>query len=361
MKMNLYTSSSKPFSFLLKCIFYALPILILIAFVNFFGDAERLFENKLEKIVSNLNLQNYNVMNYQHLNDRIYQKNYILNLKSKPDIAIIGSSRTKLIRSDFLNSKKILVNNSVNGASIEDFVSLIQLYKNKTVMPKEIIMGLDINMLHDKINTEKWKILSQFYYQESFVKEHFSHKFRKYSEILSISYFQSSYKILLKNIMGQSKPMTTLNIYNDSETKLSDGAMTYSKKYRERTMNEIFVKINKQLSSKEFNSSDFIFSNKRLKDLLKIFTYLRSENVKLTVIILPVHPVIFDSNFKDKSIVDEFYLRMNYLSKRFSFRLFGNYNPNQYNLHNDDFYDGWHLKESGLLKFLNSHKIILPQ
>jgi hypothetical protein len=335
-------------------------VLIFISFVNYFGDAERLFENKLEKIVSSLNLQNFNVMNYQHLNDRIYQKNYILNLKSRPDVAIIGSSRTKLIRSGFVHSH-LLVNNSVNGGSIEDFVSIIQLYRNKSVLPNQIILGIDINMLHRYINTEKWKILSQYYYQESLYKEPFRNKYRRYSEILSLSYFQSSYKILLKNILGQSKPMKTLNIYNNSETKLSDGAITYSKKYRERTANEVNLKIKKQLNSKEFSYTDFILSKNRLKDLLKVFTFLKSANVKLKVVVLPVHPIIFDLNFKNKPIVDEFYLQMNYLSQLFGFKFIGRYDPTLYNLHHEDFYDGWHLKESGLLKYIDSHKLSLNQ
>jgi predicted glycosyltransferase involved in capsule biosynthesis len=128
--------------FILKIIIIAFPIIVLLLLTNYFGDAARLFDNDYEKQMAKIIINGQYVTNVENYDERLFQKELIISEEIYPNFVIVGSSRTMLINSDLFLSSSFL-NNSVSGASIEDIISIYQLYKVNNKLPKKILLGVD--------------------------------------------------------------------------------------------------------------------------------------------------------------------------------------------------------------------------
>ncbi|MGI6723819.1 MAG: hypothetical protein ACOX39_05525 [Arcobacteraceae bacterium] len=81
-----------------------------------------------------------------NIDERIFRKKQIKYLKNDVEFIAIGSSRTMQLRKNMFLDDGInnFQNYSVSGASLEDYIALIQVHKNKFgKLPKNIILGLD--------------------------------------------------------------------------------------------------------------------------------------------------------------------------------------------------------------------------
>ena len=67
-------------------------------------DAAKIFHTGYERNIANIIYSSKNATNISNYDERILQKELINKIKSKPDILILGSSRTMLINSSYFES-----------------------------------------------------------------------------------------------------------------------------------------------------------------------------------------------------------------------------------------------------------------
>jgi len=70
-------------------------------------------------------------------------------LNISPNVVALGSSKLLQIDSSFFPNK-LFINNSVSGATIDDFITIYFMYKKKGLAPKKIILGLDASLLNKR-------------------------------------------------------------------------------------------------------------------------------------------------------------------------------------------------------------------
>jgi hypothetical protein len=334
--------------FIYKISISALIISLILISVNFFGDAAKLFDSDYEKRMANIIFAGDNVTNISNYDERKFQKELISKLEYTPDILILGSSRTMLINNKYFPDQ-LIFNSSVSGASIEDFISIYHLYKIEGVLPKKIIIGIDPWLFNINNNQVRWKSLLNEYNQFHNKDLVASPSYFKYKQLLSPSYFQSS----IKNIGKNTEPYGTSVDYNVTNTKLTDGSLTYSKTFREATSSEIEVKVSGYIQGNIYSIENFNeLSPKIIGDFKKLIKDIKG-NSQIEFFLAPYHPTVYEVVKNDYPMVLKTENFINDFAKQNSIQVLGSFNPNIISINEDYFYDGMHLKEKGIMRILN--------
>lgn len=341
--------------FIKNSILIILPILTILLATNYFGDAARLFNSDYEKEMAKIILSGKYVTNVENYDERLFQKELIYNDKVKPNFVVIGSSRTLHINSDICSSNSFL-NNSVSGASLEDIISIYQLYKVNNKLPQKLIIGIDPWLFNNSSNGERWKTIGDYYYQfinRDVEKNKF---YYKYKELFSLSYFQSSLKLIPSVIMGKSDPVSTKNKYNSLGTKLTDGSLIYGNEYRTASQKKIDEKIFSYITRKEiYGMEGFnVISDKKWKDFELLMTDIKKNNIEVTFFMSPYAPIVYERIKKDYPVVLKVEQKINNFSSLNKIKIYGSFNPSYCNLDKTFFYDAMHLKENGIQRIYNN-------
>jgi hypothetical protein len=340
--------------FIIKTSVFAIGILILLISVNYWGDAAKIFHTGYERNIANIIFENKNATNISNYDERILQKELINKIKSKPDILILGSSRTMLINSSYFENKK-LINNSVSGASIEDCIAIYQMYKAKNILPKKIILGIDPWLFNENNGQQRWHSLQKEYYN-FFSKT--IHKQKnilsdKTQQLVSFSYFQSSLRSLPAVILGKSNPIPSNKMYNESNTKIIDGSLAYSEKYRNVSVEDVNNKAKNYIANQIYSIENFDkISPKIFNEFNKLCKEIKTNDIELSFFLAPYHPLVYKKIKEDyKVVLEEENKIINYANQN-NIRIFGSFNPVKIEIDNTGFYDGMHSKEKTIQKIL---------
>jgi hypothetical protein len=348
--------------FILKIILVLAPILLFVVSVNYFGDAANLFSIGYEKKVADEILKGNNITNIYNYDQRLLEKHLINNSTLCPDVLVIGSSRVMLINSSYFK-KQTFLNAGVIGASIEDLLAIYQLFEQKKCLPKKIILGLDPWTLNIYNGQTRWTTLNQEYFnlynrltnKNKVTKD--EHIKSKYSQLVSPSYFISSFK---KILLASSKPIATKTKINKTFTKLVDGSITYDLERRSATPDEIEKRAIDFISADIYSIENFDKLSTEIRFLLKKFIeHLRSNHIEISFFLAPYHPKVYSFIAKSvkysKVIESEKYFRD--LGLNYEIKVIGSFNPNRLNMDGSFFYDGMHCNEKGIEKILiNEYK-----
>jgi hypothetical protein len=340
--------------FIKNIILITLPILTILLATNYFGDAARLFNSDYEKEMAKIILSGKYVTNVENYDERLFQKELIYSDKIKPNFVIIGSSRTMHINSDICSSSSFL-NNSVSGASLEDIISIYQLYKVNNKLPQKVIIGIDPWLFNNNSERKRWETIGEYYFQFINRDTEKNNFYSKYKELFSLSYFQSSLKLIPSVIMGKSDPESTKNKYNSLGTKLTDGSLIYGHEYRTASQKKVDEKINSYIIRKDiYGLEGFnVISDKKWKEFELLITDIKKNNIEVSFFISPYAPVVYERIKKDYPIVLKVEQKINNFSSLNKIKIYGSFNPSHCHLDKTFFYDAMHLKESGIRRIYN--------
>ena len=322
--------------------------------VNYIGDASNLFTTGFEKKIASILFNNQHATNISNYDDRLLQKAIIANLEKRPEVLIIGSSRTMLINSSFFKQGRV-VNNSVTGATIQDLIALYQMYANENILPQKIILGIDPWTFNANNGQMRWKsneAAYQSFYQAAAVKEG-SLNLDKYQQLISLSYFQASLEKLPSSEATSSGPLATNAIYNEGNTKLFDGALTYKKAYREASPSEIVAKAKNYASRSLYSIENFTRLDPDLKkEFEALIEAITKNKIELTLFLTPYHPIVYEQvKIRSPRVLEaEEYIRS--YSEAKGLKYYGSFDPDKAGADASDFYDGMHLNEKGVRKML---------
>ncbi len=342
--------------FTFKTSIFSFFILVFLISVNYWGDAAHLFNTSYEKQIAKMIFDNYHVTNISNLDERILQKNLIEKMQQAPDVLVLGSSRTMLINSTFFNNEKF-INSSVSGAGLEDVIAIFQIYKQRNILPKKIILGVDAWLFNreDNKRRERWIPLKEFYYQywgtEEFLKKEYPDY--KMKQLFSFSYFQVSLKNLSNVILDRNVPIRSEKIYNKASTILFDGSHSYSKEYREASNEEIDHKAQMYIVGKIYGLENYREIDTRLWTEFKYLCQdIIDNNIELSFFISPYHFFAYEKIEKNYPIVLQVEKKIKEFADENNIKYWGSFNPQELGIDNSGFYDGMHCKENTVKKIL---------
>ena len=345
--------------FTIKIILFGFPILLLVTLVNYFGDAGRLFANDYENKIANIVASGKFATNISNYDERILQREIVEVLNHKPDILVLGSSRSMLIKQEFIPKNKKIYNSSVSGASIEDLISIYQMYKEKNNLPSQIILSIDPWMFNKNNGQLRWKSIEEQYYRffhEAVIRTNVSKVLNidKYKQLFSFSYFQSSLKLIPDLINGKNLPISSDIKENETITKLLDGSIKYGNSYRLQSSEKV------KQSALQYKSKIPIYSlgdyTELSNDCIFKFTSLikdiEAQGIAVAFFLAPYHPIAYEEikeNYPRVSESEEFIIDY---AKQKSYPVIGSFNPYKTQTNDLLFYDGMHLIEDGVEKII---------
>lgn len=345
--------------FILKVFFVLSPILLLVIGVNYFGDAANLFKEGFEKKVAKELNKGQNVTNVYNYDERLLQKYMIHDLNYCPEIVVLGSSRVMLLNSNDFKGQSFY-NAGVSSSSFEDILVMFEFFQQKNCLPKKIIIGLDPWTLNANNGQTRWTAYNKEYNsifkllmnKESSIHENW--KDSKYLQLVSPSYFKSSYK----NLFAKSLlPISTKKPINTSFTRHPDGSISYDSIYRSVTPDELVKHVVDYISGDVFCVEKFEKLSPEIELLLeKFIIYLKTKKCEVTILMAPYHPDVYDFISKTKKyqnvIKSETYFRR--LASKQHIKIIGSFNPKVLKLDKTYFYDGMHCNEKGIEKILKN-------
>lgn len=330
-----------------------MPMVLIINFLNYYSDPAFLFkheEGDVAKIIS----ENQNVTGFANIDERMLQKKIIEKLKHNPQIIIFGSSRIMEVGSHYYENS---FNNGVSGASLEDLIAIYQIYKEKSIIPKKIVIGIDPWLFNNNHGQIRWKSLKNYYdnYHNNSVYLINEIPFHILSQLISISYFQASVKYLPKRLENHNSIVATSESNNVTMTKLVDGTISYGYDYRNKTGSDVESAALNYINGNIYSIESFNEISKKIKTEFKKFIVgLLKNDIEIEFLLMPYHPIVWkhiEENEKYKTVQEVEAYIYDFAIKN-SITITGSYNPEQFALSSDDFYDGMHLSPDGIEKVL---------
>ena len=336
--------------FIYKSLLFSILFIAIIMLVNYNGDAANLFKEGFEKKIVSIITKKKNATNLSNFDRRILAREIVDASTKSPEILILGSSRIMLINSSYFFNQT-LINNGVTGASIQDIIAIYQMYKTKKILPRKIILGVDPWIFNINNEQSEWLTLSKEYYSY-YNKENIETKnIHKIKQLLSLAYFQSSYK----NLFSNSLPLSVNKRYNDTNTILYDGSLTYGKEYRENTQEVVNNKAKTFLQNGIYSLEKFDSISSDLSSEFQNFcNEILNNDIELNFFLTPYHPIVFKKIENEYKIVLEIENMIEEFAKKSNIKYAGSFSPKKSNLNETHFYDGMHLNEEGV-------KIILKE
>lgn len=358
-----------------KLMFFT-PIPILIAAVNYLADPANLFRgDSFEKQVAGIMLEGKNALIASNGDERLIQEYYIRGTKERKDIVVLGSSRSLVISGSFFPGDRFF-NNSVSGGTIEDYMAIYGIYSASGYLPKAVVLAIDPWILNPNCDERRWNSVSKFYLKtldrvnggrcrtNKFpvparlkIKSRIG-KYLKLSQLFSVTYFQAS----LQNLAGLNltglgeRRVVPVSGTQDSDLsiRMHDGSYVYDRQYRNKDVEGVRVEAVKYISANpvyllgKFYSIDL----NRLRLLECFVSLLKENNIKVAILLIPYHPVVYDyfNNSKDYKVVNDVEACLRGLAGRTGSVILGSYDPEKAGANEGDYYDGMHIKPVFLKK-----------
>jgi len=296
---------------------------------------------------------------------RLFQILFIKEINKKVDTIALGSSRTKELRSRYLNnSSSNFYNHSINGSSLQDYIAIVGAYKKiKGYIPKEIIIGIDPWVFNENSGRNRWKNISGYY---DFMKQEISGEemqtdklffsVNKLKQLLNYDYTITNIKYLYQRLRKRDNGFYIVDtLETDDFLREPDGSIHYPFSVRNPNKEKLLIKSKNYALGNVYSLENYhkIAFKKEFDTFMK---YLRQKGVKVTIFLPPYNPIPYDILKKQKKYkIDgvERYLRM--YAKHNKLDLIGSYNPHTLNLVMTDFFDGMHVNSNSIKQMFNKY------
>lgn len=341
--------------FIVKLLLF-LPVFIIVVLINLTYDPAHLFDGgKYEKELANYLLEGKNVANVTNYDVKLMQKYYVEGLESKKDLIVLGSSRSLSLKQNLFPGKSFF-NNSINGASIKDYDYVYNSYLLENLPPSLVIIGLDPWILNRNKYNKKESNQNLLTKKAQAVASSMLNlpweSLSKYYQLVSPSYFQSAFPLFLKDLKGKEES-EYFGIDDSSDSrivKFADGSMNLKKSFGDDPQ--------KVKSAALTYDPVPLFGNFDNLDLAAtaaieaLVDKMQENGSEVVFYFPPYHPItyqnlILSQGYKIILKVQDYFSD---LALKRGIKVYGSYNPKDYELEESDFYDGTHPKESATAK-----------
>ncbi|MBF0331759.1 MAG: hypothetical protein HQL17_07455 [Candidatus Omnitrophica bacterium] len=351
--------------FVIRAGLFLLSLLCMIGLTNFFVDPSHVYgDGSYERGIAEILASGKNVANVVDFDQKLVQRILIEKRRMPSDVVIIGSSRSMQIGSNIFPGANVM-NNSISGATLDVYLSLLSCYDKKNLFPKKLILGFDPWVLMPDLG-EEWpslngnelSILEKLGATELNVRPPLVPK--RWQNIFSLAYFQVSAKDLFKRRLQANRYFSTDEERADYTILLRDGRRSYDKAFRSKSVQEVEGEVRDSLLKAERPA----FQLGRMdpdwaRVLEKAIVYLQGQGVDVVIFLPPQHPDVYKSfmgSVRNRVIVDtEAYFRE--LAQKRHLKIVGSYDPSRCGLTGADFYDAGHVTAEGVERIFSSAAI----
>ena len=306
-----------------KFLFFSLKVLltpVLIIFVNIIVDYRSQKRGISEMFLRDLK-KNDSLTLKVNLPERKLIKYRIINGNNSFSKIVLGSSRSMMIGNQTSNE---VLNLSVSGAILKDFIEIFNLIKSHNVKVNSAIVEVSPWILNHNV-TEK--------------------RYLEFKESNSLKYVSFSY--FLENT---TSPKYTLVENDYAFRKYFDGSINYGKNYQKNYKQKIkdYIKQHELNNLEGFNSiKDF-----KVNVFIQFLKDLKNEGIQIIFLKHPYPPSINSIILNRHPNILKTDKIINQISKELNIKIKGSFFPEEVGLTDEDYYDGLHLTIQGTKKLL---------
>lgn len=336
------------------------PVPAAIVLTSWFVDPDHIREpDAYERNIARLLLSGKPVTGIGQVDEAAVMEYYFQGIPSIPDVIVIGSSRTKLLRADSFPGRTFF-NASISGASLTDYLALTYLIQSNGGLPRTMVIELNTFLLCD----EPVSVWPRFGAQQKELEAHFLEgapvpprqpeppSWDTYSRFLSPDYFQLSLFTLLDSRLGDASASGVHVLQPGEEpytlTYLSDGSEIFPWRRRKNLGKDSVI----ALAIDAGQHAGFIperIEPERQRLLETYLSYLQAHGVEVILFLAPYHPISYDimvgNEYRIVADIQEYYEEM---ARRLDMRLVGSFNPADLAIGGDVFYDATHITPEAL-------------
>jgi hypothetical protein len=337
-------------------LFTSLFFLSAISLLNFIIDPNGQYLNKFyffEDYLSNELIANENIgLRTGSYNDRKFIEYYFSKLKNKPKIIIIGSSISREISSQMLQSN--ILNLSVSGGSVDDLALISMMSVLDQEKPKKIIFGVDYKMFTNYSDLPRFCALKKYFPAVKYslnidLQKKCFFTFSKFENLINSTLtIQSSGQILkfiYHRIFGLSKNIN--NRVPNLDLIQRDGSQIYGLHFDR----SVFVTDLDKENLSKMNEINF----DKLNEFNALIKYLNKNQIQVEVYLAPTAPKLWDEDITKNLVSNENIIR-NILLACSNVKVIGSFDPNLMKCANSEFYDVGHAKFSCISRIVASEK-----
>lgn len=294
-------------------------------------------------------------------------------LNEKPDTIIVGSSHIMYTPWAFDNYYVA----GLSGAYVGDYFAVCGLLDSKDMLPKKLVFGIDpwaFDSAYDKGRHSYLSPMASYEYNVIHTNTNKTSKLnfdglKKYKEVYSFSYFQSSVKNLKGRGFNYYFGKSAGEIRTVSDPSSNGEALIFPNGSRQMPASafESVESINNAAisaveSGKVYQLKPNFDPSKSVNygDFLDLLKSLMDRGIDVEIYLASWHPVLYDyfDNAKDYHGVVLLEEALREFARENGIVLHGSYNPNLCNVTAQDFSDWLHLKPE---KMLENYNVILDK
>lgn len=334
-----------------------------VAGVNYYVDPANLFGDRTyEAGVAALLAQGKDVANVTDYDERLVQKFFAERLTARRDVLVLGSSRAmNLVPGNFGSTN--FFNASVSGASLEDLSAILQIYRERSLLPRRLVLGVDPWMFNRNSGQARWKSL-EAEYARAVSRGHggddavFGGATSRASQLISYAYLRASLQApdrRDRNFFATEAAELDVNI------RRADGTITYRRELAHRGIDEVRAWVLKQASQtpvyslgqfRELDAED-------RRQFASLLDRLRREGVEVSLFLAPYHPAMYEALSRADgpyAMVAQAERYVRDVARVRNLPLFGSYDPAATGCPAAEFYDEMHPKPSCLDRIVKSRR-----
>jgi hypothetical protein len=335
-----------------------LPIVLVLPAVNYFVDPGNVFSHgKEESAIAAEMAAGRNVANFDQFDARLLNRAFVSQVRYRPDVIVLGTSRTLNFHSDLFPGKRLL-NSGVFSGTLADLLGLYEHVRQRKLRPSLVVLGIDPWMLNadaydartvglkDMIDSMQARLGVHIYKPPTIVQR------EKLQTLFSPGYFQEA---ILDVMTGRkrAKWYVTNQPINAEYTRLPDGSFTYSAAERSSDSAAVLKRAIKYVQPPIFQIAENApLSRENLLAIDKLVDLVRKDGSEVWLYLPPYHPYVYDhlARRPEYRIIDSGEAAVREMAGRKGIPVLGSFNPHRYGFVNTDFYDGHHVREAGVAR-----------
>ena len=358
-------------------IFMFIPPIMFLAAINVIGDAAFVFRKNINNQIADYILQGNSVQSFSgEYNQREVKRLIIEKMDKNVDCLVIGPSLAYRIGKESVKASSFY-NLGFGGASHYDLFAEFAWLKINNIKYKKLIICIDYLSLFNFEYTNtitQWEPYFDYYkYMIDYLEEKPQKDEPKIDywaiikslPLFSISYFQKSYRVLIKSYK-ENKNLNLIKLVNipNSETPYfytSDGSVGLTFESENRSIVKYKLDAKKYLLStsdkqgKTFGERFKGNINEEFKNnFLLLINYLKRNNIEIIFWYHPFAPIVWDKiDHKQYPGIYDLDIWTRKLAIEKSIKTVGSYNPHECGVTDDCFIDARHLKRSAIDKYFH--------
>ncbi len=343
--------------FLLQLLSFVLPFAMVVAGVNYLGDAANVFAEGYEAAIAELMLQEQNLTRLSEYNDRQLQIELVSRRTAAPDVVVMGSSRTLLLNEAHFHPSSFF-NHSMYAAAWYDLKRMYAFLETHDQLPDTLIVGLDpwtFNPNHLHAYTHTWKSYDPSFDDKAAVN--LKTAWQRWSTLVSPSYFQASSKEFVQKLRDEQRPLPVKLRYNAGRTRCYDGSLTYDAVFGSTDSIEVLDRVQLFLRGPLYGMQDYTTTDELgFLAMQELVNNAHQRGIHVVVFFAPVAPPVY------KRLVNEYPIallneqRFGEWARNNGFEVRGSFNPHEDGLGILHFYDGIHPNEEGIEVFFKTRR-----